>query len=96
MPVKFEWDERKAASNFKKHGVTSEEARTVFEDPVAAIFADEEHSVEETREIIVGHSAKSRLLLVSFTERDANLVRIISARKATKRERKDYEEATKK
>ena len=63
-----------------------------FADPLAAIFDDEEHSSEELREIIIGHSVLERLLLVSFTERGEDIVRIISARKATKRERKDYEE----
>jgi len=91
MSVEFEWDEEKAASNKKKHQVAFEEAATVFADPLAAIFDDEVHSAEEQREIIVGHSEKNRLLLVSFTER-AGAIRIISARHATKRERKDYEE----
>jgi uncharacterized protein len=91
MSLEFEWDLEKAASNLKKHGVTFEEAATVFGDPLAAIFNDQVHSEEEQREIIVGHSAKNRLLLVCFTER-AGAVRLISARRATKRERKDYEE----
>jgi len=90
MSVEFEWDEEKAAANKKKHRVTFEEAATVFADPLAAIFDDEAHSDEEQREIIVGHSDKNRLLLVSFTER-AGAIRIISARQATKRERRDYE-----
>jgi uncharacterized DUF497 family protein len=91
MSVEFEWDPDKAASNLKKHGVTFDEAATVFADPIAAIFDDEMHSDEEQREIIIGHSAKGRLLLVCFTERFPAM-RIISARRATKRERKDYEE----
>ncbi|HYT93774.1 MAG TPA: BrnT family toxin [Gemmataceae bacterium] len=91
MSINFEWDKDKAAANKKKHGVTFEEAATVFDDPLAAIFDDEAHSKDEQREIIVGHSTKKRLLLVCFTER-AGAVRIISARRATKRERKDYEE----
>jgi uncharacterized DUF497 family protein len=91
MSLAFEWDEDKAASNQKKHGVTFEEAATVFADPLAAIFDDEAHSEEEQREIIVGHSVDDRLLLVSFTEREG-AIRIISARRATKRERRDYEE----
>jgi uncharacterized DUF497 family protein len=91
MSLQFEWDEDKAASNQKKHGVTFEEAATVFADPLGAIFDDEAHSEEEQREIIVGHSANNQLLLVSFTER-AGGIRIISARRATKRERRDYEE----
>lgn len=91
MSLEFEWDEHKAATNHKKHRVTFGEAATVFADPLAAIFDDEAHSAEERREIIVGHSADQRLLLVSFTER-AGVIRIISARRATKREREDYEE----
>jgi len=94
MPLTFEWDVKKAASNLAKHGVTFEEAITVFGDPLAVIFDDEDHSRDEIREIIIGHSALVRLLLVSFTERDRMVVRIISARKATRRERKDYEEGT--
>jgi uncharacterized DUF497 family protein len=89
--MEFEWDEGKAASNNKKHGVTFEEAATVFGDPLAAIFDDEAHSKDEQREIIVGYSDKNRLLLVSFTER-GDRIRIISARRATKQERKGHEE----
>ena len=91
MNPDFEWDDAKSASNKRKHGVTFEEAATVFADPLAAIFDDEAHSTEEAREIIVGHSAKNRLLLVSFTER-AGLIRIISARRVTNNEQYDYEE----
>jgi len=94
MPVKFEWDGEKAASNVTKHGVTFDEASTVFADPLAVIFDDAEHSLDEIREIIIGHSILERLLLVSFTERREDILRIISARKATKRERKDYEQGT--
>jgi uncharacterized protein len=94
MPLTFEWDADKAALNIAKHGVTFDEARTVFGDPLAVIFDDEEHSLDELREIIIGHSVLRRLLLVSFTERGDEVVRIISARKANKRERKDYEEGT--
>jgi len=89
--MEFEWDLDKAALNRTKHSVTFEEAATVFGDPLAAIFDDQVHSEMEQREIIIGHSAKKRLLLVCFTER-AEAVRIISARRVTKRERKDYEE----
>lgn len=92
MPLRFEWDEDKAASNVAKHGVTFDEASTVFGDPLAVIFDDEEHSQDEIREIIIGHSILERLLLISFTERGKETVRIISARKTTKGERKDYEE----
>ncbi len=94
MSLRFEWDSKKSASNVVKHGITFDEASTVFGDPLALIFDDVDHSQDELREIIVGHSVKERLLLVSFMERDKIVVRIISARKATRRERKDYEEAT--
>jgi len=82
MNLSFEWDENKARSNTKKHGVTFEES--------SSVFADEVHSIEEPREIIVGHSAAGRLLVVSFTER-GEAIRIISARQASKRERRDDE-----
>ena len=94
MPLRFEWDSKKAASNVTKHGVTFDEATTVFGDPLAVIFDDEDHSQDELREILIGHSVLGRLLLVSFTERDKIVVRIINARKATRREIKDYEEGT--
>jgi uncharacterized DUF497 family protein len=94
MNLKFEWDRRKAASNFSKHHVSFEEALTVFADPLARIFDDEDHSIEERREIIVGHSAKERLLIVCFTSQGES-VRLFSARKVTRRERKDYEENVK-
>lgn len=84
-------DETKAAINPKKHGVSFEEAKTVFDNPLALIFDDEEHSVDEHPEIIIGHSRNNRLLLVSYTER-SNAIRIISARLATKRERENYEQ----
>jgi hypothetical protein len=88
----FEWDESKAKTNLRKHKVSFEEAVTVFRDRLGRIFFDESHSVAEVREIIVGHSRSNRLLLVSFTERGPETVRIISARVATKAERKAYEE----
>jgi hypothetical protein len=94
MVLRFEWDEDKARSNVRKHDVTFDEASSVFADPLGVIFDDEEHSVDEVRELLIGHSVLQRLLVVSFTERGEDLVRIISARKATKRERKDYEEGT--
>lgn len=91
MSLRFEWDANKALANARKHGVRFEEAVTVFRDPLALIFDDEDHSDEELREIIIGHSERNRLLLVCFTERNDS-VRITSARKATRRERRDYEE----
>lgn len=91
--LKFEWDPHKARLNAKRHkGITFEEAATVFDDPNALIEYDPDHSVEEHREIITGHSDKNRLLLVSFTERLLNLIRIFSARKPTQQERIRYEE----
>ncbi len=93
MFVQFEWDEDKAKANLKKHKVSFDEASTVFSDALAYIFDDEEHSGEdENREIIIGHSMHNRLLLVSFVERIIEVIRIISARRATKKERRKYEE----
>lgn len=91
MAPVFERDNRKAQSNFRKHKVQSTEA-SVFSDPLARIFPDEEHSGKEAREIIVGHSTAKRLLLVCFTEPVVDRIRIISARRATKTEQRDYEE----
>ena len=92
MSVHFEWDRRKAAINLRKHRVSFDEASTVFDDVAAFIFDDEDHSADEPREIIIGHSINNRVLLVCFTERTQDLVRIFSARLATQKERKDYEE----
>jgi uncharacterized DUF497 family protein len=83
-------DPRKAASNLRRHGVAFSEAVRGFSDPLARIF-DDERVQSELREIIVGHSTRNRLLIVCFTQRD-DAIRIISARKATRNERKDYEE----
>ena len=91
MSLRFEWDPKKAASNLSRHGVSFEEALTVFADPLARIFDDEDHSIKEQREIIIGHSVKQRLLVVCFTSQGES-VRIFSARRATRRERQDYEE----
>jgi uncharacterized DUF497 family protein len=90
--VQFTWDPAKARTNLQKHGVSFEEAATVFIDPLARIHDDPDHSIGETREIIVGVSSARRLLLVSFTER-GEAVGIISARIADRRERKGHEEA---
>lgn len=89
--MKFEWDPQKAESNFRKHGVSFEEAMTVFKDMLAIIFDDMEHSQAEHREIIIGTSALRRIVLVCFVERVENIIRIFSARRATKNEIKDYE-----
>lgn len=88
----FEWDPRKDAANLEKHGIGFSEATAVFGDPLARIFADEDHSADERREIIVGRSRAKRLLLVCFTEREDGRVRIVSARRATRREQHDYED----
>jgi len=93
MGIRFEWDKHKASHKLQKHGVSFDEASTIFHDPLARIFDDESHSQSEAREIIIGHSAAGRLLLVSFTERALNIVRIISARPATNQEREDYEKS---
>lgn len=95
MAPKFEWDAQKAQDNVKKHGVGFDEALTVFADPLANIFDDPDHSSDERRELIIGHSAAQRLLIVSFTERGRR-TRIIGAREATPRERKAYEENSQK
>ena len=79
MNLKFEWDRRKEASNLSKHRVSFEEALTVFADPLARIFDDEDHSIQERREIIVGHSVKERLLIVCFTSQGES-VRLFSVR----------------
>jgi uncharacterized DUF497 family protein len=92
MGLSFEWDRAKAATNLRKHKVGFDEAATVYADPLARIFPDDAHSSEEAREILIGHSDRRRLLLVSFTERGSDVIRIISSRVATKVERQDYEE----
>jgi len=93
MGLRFEWDKPKAARNLQKHGVSFDEASTVFHDVLARIFDDEDHSQHEAREIIIGHSVNGKLLVVSFTERAVNNLRIISARPATTQERDDYEKS---
>lgn len=90
--MRFEWDPGKAENNIRKHDVSFDEAVTVFKDPLAFIFDDKDHSEEEHREIIIGMSALRRMLLVCFVERVQDIVRIISARPATRQEIKDYEE----
>lgn len=88
--VRFEWDANKAASNLAKHRVSFDEAVTVFYDPFSATFGDPDHSQDEERFVTVGHSAQGRLLVVCHTER-GGAVRVISARRATPRERKRHE-----
>lgn len=91
--MQFTWDPAKALANARKHGVSFDEAATVFGDPLARVHDDPDHSAEEQREIIIGHSTFGRLLLVSFTER-GEFVRIISARRPDAEERQKYEEST--
>ena len=89
--LRFEWDERKAAVNAKKHGVSFDEARSVFFDERARLIEDPDHSSAEERFILLGVSSSLRLLLVCHCYRSAgNVIRIISARKATIRETKSY------
>lgn len=87
----FEWNEDKSILNHNKHNVTFEEAISVWNDEFAALFYDDRHSEFEERFLFIGYSNKNNLLIISFTERD-NRIRIISARKATKNERKRHEE----
>jgi uncharacterized protein len=95
MALTFEWDARKAASNFAKHDVSFDEALTVFADPLGRLQDDDRHSVSEHRLILLGTSSADRLLAVVFTDRGAERVRLISARSATRAERIQYEEARK-
>lgn len=90
--MKFDWHNEKSQSNLKKHSVSFKEASSVFDDLFACIFDDHLNSVNEKRELIIGYSDKNRLLVVSFTEREQELIRIISARPATLKERKNYEQ----
>jgi len=88
--MEFEWDRRKADQNQKKHSVSFDEAVTVFYDPLAATFNDPDHSTAERRFITIGYSSDGRLLVVVHAERGRS-VRIISARSANARERKNHE-----
>ncbi len=89
--IEFEWDQNKAAANEKKHGVSFSEATKVFGDPLEVTIEDSEHSSGEYRFLSIGRSSAGNILVVSYTEREQNLIRIISARKATKKELKYYE-----
>lgn len=88
--IQFEWDNEKATRNYKKHDVHFKEAATVFYDPLSATFDDPNHSVDEQRLITIGYSSHRRLLVVSHTDR-RKVIRIISARPATVRERRRHE-----
>jgi uncharacterized DUF497 family protein len=89
--VRFEWDPEKAASNVSKHGVSFEEAETVFQDDFFVAFEDPDHSLGERRFIIMGQSTRKRLVVVAYTER-REAIRLINAREATRKERRVYEE----
>jgi uncharacterized DUF497 family protein len=89
--LRFEWDERKAAANAKKHGVSFEEAKSAFYDECAKLIGDPDHSEDEDRFVLLGLSSALRLLVVCHCHRgDGGVIRIISARKATTQERKFY------
>ena len=88
--MEFEWDRAKSEENFKKHRVAFDEGVTVFYDPMSATFDDPYHSSREQRLITIGYSSKHRLLVVVHTERGQK-IRIISARRATSRERRNHE-----
>jgi len=92
MSLGFEWDSVKADRNLKEHGVSFDEATTVFRDTSSLTIADPDHSLSEDRFIDIGMSHRGQLLVVSYTERN-DRIRIISARRATRVERKNYEEA---
>lgn len=87
----FEWDARKAAANLRKHGVAFTDAATVFRDPLATTFPDPDHSMDELREITLGHTMKGDLVFVAHCDR-VGRTRIVSARRATRAEREQYEE----
>lgn len=89
--MEFEWDPNKARKNLQKHGVSFNEAATVFGDPLSVTFFDPDHSARENRYIITGLSSTGRVLVIAHTHRN-NRIHIISARKATRQERKYYEE----
>jgi uncharacterized DUF497 family protein len=88
----FEWDPAKARANSRKHGVSFDEAKTVFRDMLALHVHDGEHSWDEERFIIIGMSDRERVLTVVYVERTLTTMRLISARLPTLRERKNYEE----
>jgi len=90
--VEFEWDQQKASKNDKKHGVSFSEATTIFADPLELTISDPDHSSGEYRFLSIGRSNTGSLLVVFYTEREQNRIRIISARQATRQERKYYEQ----
>jgi len=93
VALNFEWDPQKAAKNIAKHGVSFQEAESVFGDALGRIATDPRHSIDEERYVLLGVSRRRRLLAVMFTDR-GEAIRLISARRATPRERRDYEQGT--
>ena len=93
MELNFEWEEEKAKENYRKHRVSFEEGATIFGDPLCITIDDPDHSADEQRCIDIGTSEKGRVLVVSYTERGGS-IRIISCRKATRSERRRYEEGS--
>jgi uncharacterized protein len=91
MALEFEWDPAKAELNFKEHGVSFDDATTVFRDPLSITIVDPDHSDFEDRFLDIGISHRGQLLVISYTERK-DKIRIVSARRATRTERKSYEE----
>ncbi len=91
MSLAFEWGEDKAEENLRKHGVGFEEAKSIFNDPFSITIYDHEHSIDEGRYVDIDLSLKGGLIVVPYTERGEN-IRIISRRRTTKKEQKDYEE----
>lgn len=88
----YEWDPNKNRKNFKQHSIWFDEAQTIWADPQAVEYFDEEHSEDEDRYIRIGRTTRSKVLLVVYCEReDGGVIRLISARKATPKERRDYE-----
>ncbi|WGV23811.1 BrnT family toxin [Halotia branconii] len=91
--MEFEWNPDKATLNFEKHGVSFQEAATVFNDPLSVTFTDPDHSIGESRYVIIGLSRFGQLLVVAHTDREEK-IRIISARKATRQEKRFYEQGS--
>jgi uncharacterized DUF497 family protein len=91
--MEFEWNPEKAAINLRKHNISFQEAATVFNDSLSVTFPDPDHSIGENRYVIIGMSRSEKLLVVSHTDRE-NSTRIISARRATRQERRFYEEGS--
>ena len=90
--MKFEWDPAKAEANLEKHGVSFEEACTAFGDPLSVVITDPDHSIVEQRFILLGHTLRDRLVVVVHVAADEETIRLISARIATRNERRSYEQ----